>query len=331
MKVFMIGEAANHADKLTAGLSAGWSIVPLPREAAHSGVFDDQIACDDVVISLRYRRDEGQGPVFRLLHIPGAGTDGIDFASLSPQTTVCNVYEHEIPIAEYVLSAMLDWEIRAADMRRRFSPEGWSDAYRSRVPHGEVYAKTLGVVGFGRIGRAIATRARGFGMRIVAVDGHGETNGLANEVLPSDQFRSVLPRADFLVLACPLTPATRGMIGTAELKAMKPDAVLINISRAEIAEEAALFEALSARTIAGAFLDVWYRYPVAADDQVEPSAYPFHTLENAVCTPHCSAWTVQLPHRRYARIADNLERMRRGEALMNVVKSPAPAPANERT
>ncbi|MBA3584514.1 MAG: hypothetical protein H0W36_08310, partial [Gemmatimonadetes bacterium] len=170
MKVFMIGEAANHADKLAAGIGQDWQIVPLPREAAHSAAFDDAIGPEDVVISLRYRRPAGQARPFRLLHLPGAGTDGIDFDALAPETAVCNVFEHEIPIAEYVLLAMLDWQIRPGEMRASFSPETWSDVYRNRRPHGEIHGRTLGILGLGRIGRAIATRALAFGMRVVAVD-----------------------------------------------------------------------------------------------------------------------------------------------------------------
>ena len=327
MKIFMIGEAANHAEKLAAGLNVPHEIVALPREAAFSDAFDAGIAPEDAVISLRLKRPGGACPPFRLLHVPGAGLDGIDYAALSAGTTVCNVFEHEIPIAEYVLAAMLEWEIRAVEMRRGFSPESWPDIYRQRVPHGDIHGKTLGLVGFGRIGRAIASRAKAFGMRILALDAYASDLGPADRILPPDQLDQLLPEVDYLVLACPLTEATNGLIGHAQLAAMKPTAVLINISRAEIADEAALFEALSGHVIGGACLDVWYRYPTGSDDRVEPSSFPFHELENAVCTPHSSAWTRQLPQRRYAFMAANLDRLARGETLLNVVRAPAAEPA----
>ncbi|HEX2017886.1 MAG TPA: 2-hydroxyacid dehydrogenase [Aurantimonas sp.] len=323
MKIFMIGEAANHADKLAACLHEPRQIVPLPREAAYSADFDSQIGADDAVISLRLKRPDGPCPPFRLLHVPGAGLDGIDFAALSAGTTVCNVFEHEIPIAEYVLAAMLEWEIRAGEMRQSFTPQAWPDIYRQRVPHGEIHGKTLGLVGFGRIGRAIALRAKAFGMRILALDAFASDLGPADRILPPDQLDELLPDVDYLVLACPLTEATHGLIGRDQLAAMKPTAVLINISRAEIADEAALYEALSNKVIGGACLDVWYRYPTGSDDRVEPANFPFHALENAVCTPHSSAWTRQLPQRRYAFMAANLDRLARGEALQNVVRAAA--------
>lgn len=323
MNIFMIGEASNHAPALQAGLTAGADIVPLPREAAFEPTHDDAIGEEDIVISLRFRR-QSRAPRFRMLHVPGAGLDGIDFDSLAPETVVCNVFEHEIPIAEYVLSAMLEWEIRAGAMRRDFRADNWPDAYRNRVPHGEICGKTLGLIGFGRIGRAIADRARAFGMRIVALDRSATGGEGADEILRPGDLPALLGQADYVVIACPLSPETQGMIGSRQLAAMRPDAVLINVSRAEIVEEAALYDALAGRRIGGAVLDVWYRYPVGSDDRVAPCSFPFHDLDNAVCTPHSSAWTVNLPKRRYAKIADNIERLRRGEALANVVRPAGP-------
>lgn len=324
MKVHMIGEAAAHAERLARRLDEGWRVETLPREAAHSGAHDRGIAPEDVVISLRFRRPEG-APRFRLLHVPGAGTDGIDFDALSPETAVCNVFEHEIPIAEYVLLTMLEWEIRAGEMRRAFSPETWPDLYRARVPHGELHGRTLGLIGFGRIGRAVATRARAFGMRVLAVTRRTDKAAPADEVLAPEALGRCLREADHLAICCPLTEATRGLIDRAALAAMKRTALLINVSRAEIIEEDALFEALSEGGIGGAALDVWWRYPAGADDRPAPFNRPFHTLPNAWATPHSSAWTRNLPDRRYSRIAENLERLRRGEPLTNLVRAPAPA------
>lgn len=327
MKVFMIGEAANHKDKLAAFLTTPCDIIALPRESAHSPEHDAVIGPDDTIISLRYSRKNGAAPPFRLLHVPGAGLDGIDMASLPAGCNVCNVFEHEIPIAEFVMAAMLHWEIRLDELRRSFATQTWPDVYRARVPHGEIHGKTLGLIGFGRIGRTIAQRARAFGMRILAVDQFAtDAEGLADAVLPPARLPDMLAAADFLVIACPLTEQTQGVIGAAELAAMKPTGVLINVSRAPIVDEAALFDALSRRVIGGAVLDVWYGYPTGADDRVPPARFRFEDLPNAVCTPHSSAWTTQLPERRYAFIARNIARLCAGEPLLNVVRAPTPAP-----
>ncbi len=319
MKIVMIGEAANHREKLSASLAQPCDIVCLPADAASAETFDSDIAGANVVVALRFRR-QGASPRFSLLHVPGAGLDGIDFASLPPGCIVCNVFEHEGPIAEYVLLALLEWQIRLGAMRARFSPETWPDAYRHRVPHGELLGATLGLLGFGRIGRAIAARAKAFGMRVVAVDQAAVTpDGLADAVLPPAELGRLLGEADFLVVACPLTDSTRGLLDARTLRQMKRTAVLINVSRAEIADEAALYEALSTGVIAGAFLDVWYRYPGGADEAVAPSRFPFHTLPQVYATPHSCAWTTELPHRRYRVIAENIRRWAAGETLLNMV------------
>ncbi|TBW39447.1 hypothetical protein EYW49_06135 [Siculibacillus lacustris] len=321
MKILLVGEAANHAGKLRAELKIPTDVVALPREAASDPAFDDAIGPEDVVVSLRFRRPAG-APPFRLLHVPGAGLDGIDLATLHPGCAVCNVFEHEIPIAEYVLAALLEWRVGLGRMRAAFTPQSWSDLYRDRPPHGEIHGATLGIVGFGRIGRAIAARARAFGMRIVAVDAFaGDGGGLADLVLPPAALAEMLAEADFVVVACPLTEATRGLFGDAQFAAMKPSAVFLDVSRAEIADEDALYRALESRRIAGAFLDVWYRYPTDASEQVPPSTRPFHDLPNVFATPHSSAWTDALPGRRYAVIAENIRRLVVGEPLLNLVRA----------
>lgn len=324
MKIVMVGEAANHQATLAAELPLGCDFVSLPREAAHSEAYDSDIAADDVLITLRFTRPAGKMPVFRLLHVPGAGLDGIALDTLPLSATVCNVFEHEIPIAEYVLLAMLESEIRLAEMRRRFMQESWSDAYLHRVQHGELYGKTLGLIGMGRIARAIAQRAKVFGMRVMATDPHGSAvPGLIDDFVPQNELDRLLGEADFVVIACPLNDATRGMLGAAQLARMKPSAVLINVSRAQIVEESALFAALQRRQIGGAVLDVWYRYPAAADDQVSPADHPFHELPNVVCTPHSCAWTANLAARRYRFIAGNIRRLMAGEPLLNRVRAPS--------
>jgi phosphoglycerate dehydrogenase-like enzyme len=322
MQVFLIGEAANHQSRLAALLPSEHVIVPLPREAAWAGDFDAQIGPDDVVVSLRFSRRRAKAPPFRLLHVPGAGLDGIDLESVPPSAWICNVFEHEVAIAEFVLFAMLRTEIRLDEMRASFRPDTWSQVYRNRVPHGELLGRTVGLLGFGRIGRAIARRARPLGVRLLALDAAGEADDLADEMLRPGDLPRLLAEADYLVIACPLTDATRGLIGAAELARMKRSAVVVNISRAEIVVEQCLYLALRDEIIAGAYLDVWYRYPSGADDQVAPSEFPFHELPNVVCTPHSCAWTVNLPGRRYAVIAQNIQRLSARQALMNVVRAP---------
>lgn len=318
MNIFLIGEAADHEADLRRQLATPCDVVGLPAAAADSSVSDDQIGTDDVVVSLRFSRPDGQAPPFRLLHIPGAGLDQIDFAVLQPTTLVANVFEHETPIAEFVIARLLEWEIRAGELQASFSPQAWPELYRHRVPHGEIFGKTLGLVGYGRIGRAIAIRAAAFGIDVIAVDDNAESDSFAR-VLRSPCLPEVQERADYLVLACPLTPATTGLIDAAALARMPASAVLVNVSRAPIVDEAALYKALQDNEIGGAILDVWYAYPRTGDRRIAPADWPLWDLPNVWCTPHSSAWTTQLPRRRYAVIADNVDRLAAGRPLQNVV------------
>ena len=321
MKIVMVGEAATHCDELRANLDLQAQFVALPREAHASDAWDDQIEGADVLVSMRFQRS-GPVPSFRLLHVPGAGLDGIDFNALPTGATVCNVFEHEIPMAEYALACMLEHQVDLAALRARFTNEQWTNAYLKRQPRGELFGKTVLVVGFGRIGQAVAVRAQAFGLRVIAISGRakeGRVVGPMDEAYSPAELDQVLARADFVVLTCPLDERTRGSFGAAQFAAMRPDAVLINIARAAVIDQHALYQALRDNLIAKAYLDVWYAYPTGDNDSVAASEYPFEDLPNAYCTPHASGWTHGLFERRYARIAANIMRLKRGEALENVV------------
>jgi phosphoglycerate dehydrogenase-like enzyme len=320
MRIHLVGEAAEHEGDLRAHLRHPAELTALPADAAHDTRHDERIAPEDVVVSLRFARPAAAAPPFRLLHVPGAGLDGIDLDALHPATAVANVYEHEIPIAEFVLARLLEWEIRAGDLQAAFAADTWPDAYRGRIPHGELFGKTLGIIGYGRIGRAIGARAAAFGVHVRAVDDRATPDGSA-ELLPATALDEVLATADHVVVACPLTPATTGLIGRNALRRMQRHAVLVNISRGPVVDEAALFDALRENRIGGAVLDVWYAYPRSAEDRPAPASHPFWELPNAWCTPHSCAWTRELAQRRYRAIALNIDRLVAGHPLTNLVRA----------
>ncbi len=321
MKISMIGEACNHKEELIKQCAVDLEIKELPAEAAYSAEYDPQIAGSDFLITLKYRRAKGEGADFRVLQVPGAGLDGIDINSLPVGTLLCNVYEHQIPIAEYVMTAILESELHFSEMRRRFDPLHWASLYYSRVPHGELYTKTLALIGFGRIAREIAKRARAFGMRITAVDKYAEDpDGLADLLTDDEGMDRVLKEADYLVLACPLTAETAGIINAERLAVMKDSAVLINVSRGPMIIEADLYEALREKRLGGAVLDVWWHYPKNPnDDKTLPADFPFESLDNVICTLHSSAWTRELMWRRYGVIAKNIECLSAGKTLKNTI------------
>jgi phosphoglycerate dehydrogenase-like enzyme len=129
---------------------------------------------------------------------------------------------------------------------------------------------------------------------------------------------NVVQGSDYVVISMPATPETIGSIGRKQLGLMKPTAFLINVARAEIVDEDALYEALAQRRIAGAALDVWYRYPRAAGPTA-PATQPFHELPNVLMTPHVSGWTEGMMEARAKLIAENIRRVACRERLLNLV------------
>jgi phosphoglycerate dehydrogenase-like enzyme len=256
------------------------------------------------------RRMVEQAPKLRLVHASGAGYDSIAMDALPPGVRVCNVFHHERAIAEYVMMTMLalDRELFRQDSGLRKGI--WDGSCVQGPPRtSELTGRTLGIVGFGHIGREVARVAAAFDLRILS--------------LRSDHARpdleKLLAESDFIVIACPLTEDTRGIIGAAELAKMRPTASLINVARGEVVDEAALFEALRDRKIRSAAIDVWYQYPKNGVAR-QPSRFPFGELDNVILTPHSSAWTDRVVSLRFRDIAANIDRLAAGEPLVNVVR-----------
>jgi phosphoglycerate dehydrogenase-like enzyme len=300
-------------------ITAPVELIPAP------GIADDQLApllADaDALISRRFTAAMAASTTrLRLIHTPGAGTNEIDFDAVPAGATVCNVYGHETSIAEYVFMVMLALNRDLLNMDRRFRQLDWSD--RAAGPQQDVHGRTLGIVGLGRIGAEIARRASVFGMRVVAATRTPDPERAAalgiDRLVGMDALGSVLAEADFLVVAVPLEPETTGLIGAEELRLMKPEAYLINVARGPVIDENALYEALAGRRIAGAALDVWYRYP---DDKVHgaPATRPFHELDTVILTPHIAGWTFGTFAHRWAQIDENLRRLASGQPLVGVV------------
>ena len=140
-----------------------------------------------------------------------------------------------------------------------------------------------------------------------------------------DRLDDMLPAVDYLVIACPLNDATRGLIDARRLALLGPAAVVVNVSRGPIVDEEVLYAACRDGTIGGAIIDTWYRYPDptgGVGQRCLPSRFPFETLANVVMTPHASGWSAGLLDRRWSMIADNLTRFERGELLHNLLRPP---------
>jgi phosphoglycerate dehydrogenase-like enzyme len=219
------------------------------------------------------------------------------------------------PMAETVMAMVLyfarGFDLALESARRR---EWIKDAiYESDSPVREIGDATMGVVGYGGVGREVARRARALGMRVLATrrapaGAQGEI-----EVLSGDEgLRRLLAESDYVALTVPATPETAGLIGRAQLALMKPTSVLINVARGSIVDESALIEALRARRLRGAGLDVFAREPL-------PSDSPLWTMPNVLITPHVSAVSPGYWRRETDLIVENLRRYLAGRELLNVV------------
>ncbi|MSR02479.1 MAG: phosphoglycerate dehydrogenase [Gemmatimonadetes bacterium] len=322
MKVALLGTLACEQRERLAGLvTMPFELVPLPDGAPMAEVAAT-LGTTPAMVTLKYQRGMPPAPALGLLHVGGAGYDDIDLDYLPPGAVVCNAFGHDVPIAEYVILAMLQWCSRFIEAERSLRVEGhWRLGGRTGAPlQQELAGKTVGILGLGQIGRALIPRALAMGTEvIVSTRTPGPLEPGVAWIGGPDRLDELLARADFVVVTCALTPDTLGLLDRRRLATMKRTGVVINVSRGPIIEEAALYEALLSGSIGGAVIDAWYQYPTRDDLTVPPSRFRFQDLPNVLMTPHSSAWTTGMIERRWATIAANLDRFARGEPLVNVV------------
>ena len=259
----------------------------------------------------------------RLVQVQGAGWEKVDLACLPARTTVCNAFGHVRAAAEYALMTMLMWTHRWKEVEDAFrgGSWAWSGAAGGPFRH-ELNSRVVGVVGLGHMGRELCDRISAMGVRVLGC-GRTRPSDLRSidAFYPLDRLDAFLGECDFVILSIALTPETTGLIDARRLALMRRDAVLVNLARGPVVDERALYEALTGGTIAGAVIDVWWRYPDAATPNPPPSTYPFNALPNVMMTPHSSQWTEQMMDRRWDMIVANLRRLHRGEPLRDVVRA----------
>ena len=312
--------AASHAfaDGLARAVTTEWAL-------DKAGALDDaRLAACEALIAVHYDSSAVAMPKLKLIQVPGAGYDGIDLKAVPRGVALCNCFEHEPGVAEYAMLAMLEWCVRLGAADRAVRAGDWSRSSRyGGGADAELYGRTLAVVGLGRIGRAVARRARGFGMRVIAANRTIRDD--ARDVVAVrglDALEAVLAEADYVVLACALTPETTGLIGASALAAMKRHAVIINVARGPVIDEAALYDALARRRIGGAVIDTWWRYPAGPQADLTAAPYRFDLLDNVILSPHIAGWTTGTIERRTLAMARNLDRLARGEPLENRITIP---------
>ncbi|WP_066413096.1 D-2-hydroxyacid dehydrogenase [Halorubrum aethiopicum] len=271
--------------------------------AAESGA---TIGDADVVLTVRPVGDdlpEGAAPDW--IQTLNSGVDSYDLDGLADRgiavTNAAGVAAN--PIAEQVLGYLLVFERRIHRGIRQQERDGiWR-----RYSAGELRGKTLGIVGVGAIGTRVAELASAFDVEVIGTKRTPETApDVVDEAYPPSGLPDVLARSDYVVLACPLVEATRGLIGAEEFMSMRSDAVLVNVARGEVVEESALETALQQNRIRGAALDVFEEEPL-------PPESPLWDLPNAVITPHMAGTTPKYADRIGELFEENYERYVDGE------------------
>jgi phosphoglycerate dehydrogenase-like enzyme len=296
-------------------------ITVLP-DVLSSAVDQRAYAEGEAIVGVRFARDLPRPENLQLFHVPGAGYDAVELAAIPDRAVVCNCFGHEQAIAEYVMAALLQRHVPLSDADQRLRQGDW--AYWAGAPervHEELAEKTIGLLGFGHIGKAIAARAKAFEMRVhVANRSPVVASSVVDRSFTLDKLHDFWGSADFIVVSVPLTEETTGIVGAQAFAAMRPTAVVINVGRGATIDERAMYDALEKRRIGGAVIDTWYSYPSPDKTKVMPSSFPFQTLPNVVMTPHMSGWTSGTIRRRQETMADNIKRRQQGKPCMNVVR-----------
>ena len=256
-------------------------------------------------------------PTLKWVHTGSAGVRAALFKEMVESDVVLtnSAGIHAPPMAETVLGIML-YFCRGFDFALRDQLAGrWDQTAfgTAASPVTELRGSTLGIIGYGGVGRAIAHKAHAFGMRVLASRRTAQPTDDGTEIVSGEQaLERLLRESDVVVITVPSTAATTRLIGRAELALLKPNAVLINVARGTIIDEQALIEVLRAGNIRGAGLDVFEKEPLAADSEL-------WRLPNVLILPHVSATTPRFWERQAQLIIENFQRYLKHEPLRNVV------------
>ena len=246
------------------------------------------------------------------VHSRSAGLDSVLFPELVesavPLSNGSGVFSQSL--GEFALAAILYF---AKDFRRMLRNQEAGRWEQFDVE--EIAGQTVGIVAYGDIGRAVASRVHAMGMRVLALKRHAPTSAdpLVSQFFRSHELATMLGQCDFVVVAAPLTAETRHTINDAAFAAMKPNAVVINIGRGPVIDQAALVRALSAGRIKGAGLDVFEQEPIPAGD-------PIYKFENVLVSPHCADHTKDWLNQAMRFFLRQYERFSNGQPLENIVQ-----------
>ncbi|HYA85673.1 MAG TPA: 2-hydroxyacid dehydrogenase [Nitrospirota bacterium] len=251
----------------------------------------------------------------RLVQLLSAGADHIPYKELPANITIAsNVGAYAEPMAEHILALILALSKNLVREHQNLGQGNFNQSLLNR----RVRGLACGIIGFGGIGRAAARLMRGLGMRIFALNTSGRTDEQVDFIGTLENLRYILTEADVVVISIPLTKATRGLIGKRELEWMKNDSILINVARANIINEAALYYHLISHPDFKAGIDAWWIEPFTYGEF--KTDFPFLSLPNVIGSPHNSALVSGINEESTRLAMENVMRFLRGEKIIGVVR-----------
>ncbi len=293
-------------------------LADVPHVVANSSTSNDKLASNaEVILHWSGPRDVLRAaflanPGVRWVHSRSAGLDSVLFSELvdSPISVTNGSGVFSQSLGEFALAAILYF---AKDFRRMLRNQEASRWEQFDVL--EIAGQTVGIVGYGDIGRAVASRVHAMGMRVLALKRHAPTSGdpLVDRFFGPSDLNEMLALCDYVVVAAPLTSETHHLLSDSAFAAMKPSSVVINVGRGPVIDQAAVVRALVAHKIKGAGLDVFEQEPI-------PSGDPIYTLENVLISPHCADHTKDWLNQAMRFFLLQYERFCNGQPLQNIVE-----------
>ena len=278
------------------GVLSNYNIVSVNKKP---GELTRELFDADVFITTRWPNKNINAPKLKLIQIPAAGFDNIHFESVPKGCKVSNTFEHEVPIAEYCLLAMLEAEINLNKMNAQLKKGNWNGYFTSSSFHGELFNKNLGILGYGHIGKEIAKRAKAFNMEIHYHNRSKLSPELEDGAIYHKDLKSLFKQSEFLSINCPATPETTKLVNKETLSYLEENTVVGNAARGDIVDDDAMIEALKSGKVFAYGLDVY---------NGEPKIHPeYLKLKNIFLLPHLGSATKRTRWDMAFRATKNLE------------------------
>lgn len=257
----------------------------------------------------------------KLIQVPWTGMDTFDFSSVQGITVpICNTHSNADSVAEIGVAIVLDLLKKVSYHDRKMRAGNWNrDQKPLNLKSKMLNKQTVCVLGFGNIGSKIGKLIAAFGAKVIAVDGHAKAGEISSEVYKNEDIKEAVSKADVVICTLPLTGSTRGLINDDMFAVMKDGVVFVNMSRAAVVDEGAVWRSLESGKIGAFGSDVWWNAPKRGESQCYPSAkHEFWKLDNVVMSPHRAGFIENsLPHLDGA--IENIIALVKGEKLTGIV------------